>query len=78
MIIKGATDEGQQRERADLSSRFFALITMMLGAGASSANDCLGRRSSEGLRQGAEKLETLITEAGTIIAAATALIQDDE
>ena len=55
-------DDEQKRERADLISRLFALITMKLEDAVGIAADCQGRRSWEELRQDAGKLETLIAE----------------
>ena len=70
-------DEEQQRDRADQISRMFALITTKFEDGAASTADCRWRRSRNELRPGAEELETLIAEAGTIVAATIALVSDD-
>ena len=40
-------DEEQQRERADLLSRLFAMITMKLEDAAGIAAECQGRRPSK-------------------------------
>ena len=71
-------DDEQKRERGDHLSRLFALITMKLEDAAGIAADCQGRRPREELRQHAEKLETLIAEAGTTVAAALALVAGDQ
>ena len=72
--------DGQQplRERGDLLSRLFALINMKLEDAAGIAADCSGRRPRDELQQDAKKLETLIAEAGTTVAAALALLEDDQ
>jgi hypothetical protein len=70
-------DEEQQRERADLLSRLFALITMKLEDAGGIAADCQGRRPTEALREGAERLEVLLVEASTVRAAAAALLNGD-
>lgn len=71
-------DEELQRERADLISRLFALITMNLEDSAGIAADCQGRRPVAGLREGAEKLDVLLSEASTVVAAVASLLKSDE
>ena len=71
-------DEEQQRERADLLSRLFALITMKLEDAAGIAAECQGRRPVAELRDGAEKLDDLITEVGTVLAGSAALLVDGQ
>lgn len=70
-------DKQQQRERADLISRLFALITMQLEDAAGIAADCQGRLPRQELLDGAEKLDALISEAATVLAGAAALLADD-
>ena len=69
-------DDEQQREQADLISRMFALITMKLEDAAGIAAECQGRRPIAELRKGADKLEVLITEVGTVLAGTAALLMD--
>ena len=70
-------DEDQQRERADLLSRLFALITMKLEDAAGIAAECQGRRLTEELRERVEKLDVLLIEVGTIVAGTAALLAGD-
>lgn len=70
-------DEEQLRERANLISRLFALITIKLEDAAEIAADCKGRRSIDELRPDAEKLAVLTTEVGMIVAGTAALIAED-
>ena len=69
-------DEEQQREREDRIARMFALITMKLEDAAGIAAECQGRRPIAELRDGAEKLDPLITKVGTLLAGSTALLID--
>lgn len=71
-------DEEQQLERADLLSRLFALITMKLEDAAGIAAECQGRQPIAELRDGAEKLDVLIMEVGTVLAGAAALLVDGQ
>lgn len=67
-------DEEQQRERADLISRMFALITAKLEDAATIAAECQRRRTREELRDNAMKLHELCTEATSITEAVTVLL----
>ena len=71
-------DEEQQLERADLIARLFALITMKLEDAAGIAAECQGRRPIAELRDGAEKLDPLITEVGSLLAGSAALLVDGQ
>lgn len=71
-------DDEQQRERADLLSGLFTLITMKLEDAAGIAADCQGRRPLEELRDGAEGLDILLSEASTLRAAAAALLKGEQ
>lgn len=71
-------DEEQQRERADLISRLFALTTMKMEDAAGIAADCQGRRSIEELREAAGKLDALISEAAAVLAGIVSLLQVDQ
>ena len=70
-------DQEQQRERAGLVSRLFALITMKLEDAAGIAADCQGQLPLEELRESAEKLDALISEAATVLAGAAAVLTED-
>ena len=63
-------DEEQQKACAERLSRLFALITMKLEDAAEIAADCQGHRPRDELMQGDERLETLLSVAETIVAAA--------
>ena len=64
-------DEEQQRERADLLSRLFAMITMKPKNAAGIAAECQGKRPLEELRDGAHKLDVLITAVGIVLVGIT-------
>lgn len=63
-------------ERADLTSRLFALLTARLEDAAAIAAECQGRGSSEELRQRAQQLASLLDEAATVDAGALALLTE--
>ena len=56
-------DEEQQKARAELLSRLFALITGKLESAARIAADCQGHRPRDEPMQGTERLETLLSVA---------------
>ena len=68
-------DEEQQRQRADLISRLFALITMKLEDAAGIAVDCQGRRAIDELNARAQKLDVLICDVATVLAGTTAFLE---
>ena len=70
-------DEEQQRQRADLISRLFALITMKLEDAAGIAADCQGRRPFGELHVPAKKLDVLISDVATVLAGTAALLGYD-
>ena len=71
-------DEEQQRQRADLISRLFALITMKLEDAAGIAADCQGRRAINELNTHARQLNVLICEVATVLAGTAALLGIDQ
>lgn len=71
-------DEEQQRQRADLISRLFALITMKLEDAAGIAADCQGRRTIDELHAPAKKLDLLISDVATVLAGTAALLEIDQ
>jgi hypothetical protein len=66
-------DIEQQKERADLISRMFALLTAKFEDAAGFAADCQGPHSAEHLVNRVVALESLIEEALTLFSAAAAL-----
>ena len=56
-------DEVQQKARAELLSRLFALITVKLESAARIAVDCQGHGRRDEPIQGTERLETLLSVA---------------
>ena len=56
-------DEVQQKARAELLSRLFALITVKLESAARIAVDCQGHGPRDEPIKGTERLETLLSVA---------------
>lgn len=69
-------DAEDQENPAELISRMFALLTAKLEDAATIAAECQGRLPSEQLREGAAKLEDLVSQTATVAAAVSALLRD--
>ena len=67
-------DREAQEERANLISRTFALITAKCEDVSALAAESQRRQPSEVLRENAEKLRDLMSEACTVIDCITALL----
>lgn len=67
-------DAEDQEQRAELVSRLFALLTAKLEDGAAIAGNCQARLTAAQLRDGAAELGELVSEAGTLAAAVSALL----
>lgn len=69
-------DAEDQEQQAELVSRVFALLTAKLEDASAIAANCQARLTAAQLRSGAAELEDLVAEAGTLAAAASALLRD--
>jgi hypothetical protein len=69
-------DAEDQEQRAELVSRLFALLTAKLEDASAIAANCQARLTAAQLRGGAADLGDLVSEAGTLAAAASALLRD--
>lgn len=67
-------DAEDQKQRAELISRLFALLTAKLEDGSAIAANCQARLTAGQLRDGAAELGELVGEAGTLAAAVSALL----
>lgn len=52
----------------------FAMVIMELDDAAGIAGDCQGRRPQQELREGAEKLDALLSDAEIVLAGAAAIL----
>lgn len=71
-------DREAQEKRGELISGTFALITAKCEDAATLAAECQGRQLTEVLRENAEKLLDLMSEASTILDCITALLSERE
>lgn len=69
-------DPEDQENRVELISRMFALLTAKLEDAATICAECQGRLPPEQLREGATKVEDLVSQTATVAAAVTALLHD--
>jgi hypothetical protein len=69
-------DAEDKEQLAELVSRLFALLTAKLEDASAIAANCQARLTAGQLRSGAADLEDLAAEAGTLAAAASALLRD--
>ena len=78
-VKEGRMEDRESRdERAELISRTFALIIAKCGDATTLAAECQGRHPTELLRENAEKLRDLISEAGTIVDCVLELLRGSE